>query len=258
MSRSRWLVLVSSFAVALTVLARPSRAEQPVLPPPPAPTAQPAQPAPEAGPAAPTQTPALAVPPAEQPRPQQGPPTTSEYPPLPPVPSEPAAAPAMPRGTAPPGATPVMPAAPPASRQFNRYPVTVMVADALWIVAAAQAPESPVLYLGGYTFAAPVAHLVMGNPRSALISGGLRAGAVAFTMAATIRALDCYGDCDADIGLVAVGLIGAATIMVVDWAVLAKKEVPLPVQPRSAPDWAVTPQMQVGQGGVQLGLGGWF
>jgi hypothetical protein len=270
MSRPWWLVFVSSLAVAFAVLARPARAEQPALPPPPAPTPPPGPapaaaaepPAPEAGPAAPTLAPAPTLTPAEQPQPQQGPPPTSEYPPLPPVASShPAPAPAMPRGTAPPGATPTMQLPPPPPKRFTRYPITVMIADAAWIVAATQQIEDPIVFLGGYIVAAPVAHLLMGNPRSAWISAGLRAGAVAFTTTATFYAVtsNCY-ECETEIGLVAVGLIGAATIMVADWTVLAKREIPaaVPVQPRSAPDWAVTPQVQVGQGGLQLGLGGWF
>lgn len=152
-----------------------------------------------------------------------------------------------------------MPLPPPPPKRVESYPFTVMIADAAWMAAASQQYENPLVFLGGYIFAAPVAHLLMGNQRSAWISAGLRAGAVAFTTAATIHAFttDCY-PCDVEGGLIVAGVLGSVTVMVVDWLVLAKKEVPVPVQPRSAPDWAVTPQVQVGQGGLQLGLGGWF
>jgi hypothetical protein len=264
MSRSPWLVLVSSFAVAITIMAGPARAEQPALTPS-------ASPAPLAAPDAPAQPPAPAPQPDAQPpapapqpdaQPQAGPPITSEYPrlPLPPVASRPAAAPVLPRGTMAPGATPVLPPPAPAPKRYERYPLTVMIADVAWLVASVKL-ESPGLFLGGYVGAAPLAHLLMGNTRSAWISAGLRAGAVAFTAVTAINAFssDCY-DCEAEAGLVVAGVLGAATIMVVDWMVLAKKEVPaaVPVPPRDAPAWVVTPQVQVGQGGLQLGVGGWF
>jgi hypothetical protein len=159
----------------------------------------------------------------------------------------------------PPGATQTLPPPAPRSRGES-YALAVIVADAAWIWASWKL-ESPGLVLGGYIGAAPLTHALMGNARSAWISGGLRAGAVLFTAGATINALgsNC-GDCDSEAGLIVAGVLGAGIIMVADWVVLARKETPaaVPVQPRSAPAWAVTPQVQVGQGGLQLGLGGWF
>jgi hypothetical protein len=235
MSRSRWLVLVSCLAVAIPVLTGPTSAEQPALTPP---SRQPAG------------------------QPQPRPPITSEYPRLPPVPSYPGAAPALPRGTTAPGATqatqPLPP--PPAPKREESYLLAVMVADAAWIWGTWKL-DSPGLLLGGYIGAAPLTHALMGNSRSAWISAGLRAGAVAFTAGAAIHAYasNC-DDCEAEVGLVVLGLVGAGTVMLADWLVLARREVPVegPVQPRSAPAWAVTPQVNVGQGGLQLGLGGWF
>lgn len=153
----------------------------------------------------------------------------------------------------------MLPAPAPRPR-VERYPLAVMVADAAWMLAGWRM-ESPGLLLGGYVGAAPLAHALMGNTRGALISGGLRASALVFTVGATAHAFasDC-GDCEAEGGLIAAGLIGGATIMVVDWLVLARKEIPVrvPAQPHSAPAWGVTPQVQAEQGGLQLGVGGWF
>jgi hypothetical protein len=183
----------------------------------------------------------------------------------PPPPVDGATAQPLPPGTTPPGATPfALPAPPPAPMtRTKRYPLAVMVADAAWALAAYRL-DSPYLAMGGYIGAAPLAHAMMGNTRGALISGGLRATALAVTVVGALtigRKQDCLEECDEEPGpLVYAGLIGAGVVVLVDWLVLAKKEVPVaaPMQARSAPDWAVTPQVQVGQGGLQVGLGGWF
>jgi hypothetical protein len=135
-----------------------------------------------------------------------------------------------------------------------------MLADAAWMWGGWRL-ESSGLMVGGYMGAAPLAHALMGNTRSALISGGLRSGAVALIAATAVHAIesDC-GDCEVELGVLYVGVIGIAAVMVADWLVLAKKEVPVAgsVQPNRAPDWVVTPQVQARDGGLQLGVGGWF
>jgi hypothetical protein len=248
MSRSRWLVFVSFLAVTITVLGGPTRAEQPVLPPPPSP-------APSAPP-----------PRQQQPQPQPGPPlTTSATPRLPPAPVYGGTAQPLPPGTRPPGATQyALPVLSPAPMTWTKhYPLAVMVADAAWSLAAYRL-DSPALAVGGYIGAAPLVHAMMRNTRGALISGGLRAAAVVVTAVGLLTIEtepNCFENCEDPPGaLVYAGLIGAGAVVLVDWMVLAKKEVPVaaPMQARSAPDWAVTPQVQVGLGGLQVGVGGWF
>jgi hypothetical protein len=256
------LATLATLAVALAV---PARAEQPSVTPPSSTAPAPAAPAtpPPAAPAAPAVT---------APAPAPAPPATSEYPP---VTTYPAPAPVIQTGTAAPGATLAMPALQPQPRpQYQHYGLAVMLADLTWIWASWRLENGP-LALGGYVGAAPLAHALMGNPRSAWISAGLRAGALAFTTGVTLYALSssCY-DCETEMELVVLGLIGAGTIMVADWLVLARKEIPRQaIEPRpqrdaprwhevpksdKPPDWAVQPDVQATQGGLQLGVSGWF
>lgn len=193
------------------------------------------------------------------------PPANIVYPELPPArargqawpPPGPRARAARPRGASgPPGATApgAYPASAPAMYREESYRSLALLADVAWIWATWRT-EQPWLALAGYVGAAPLVHASQRNTRSAWISAGARAGALLLAVAMIEGACASDGYCDESIDdAVLLGLTGMGTVMVVDWLVLARKQVP--VTPRPASTWA--PRVSATPGGLQLGVAGAF
>jgi hypothetical protein len=112
------------------------------------------------------------------------------------------------------------------------------------------------LYLGAYADAVPYVHWSQGNRTEAGASLGLRVGLPAIAGYALYEAAggDCSDECDSDlaaVGGVALGMLGA---VVLDLALLPKKQVTRTYVYR----YALTPSVQVTDDRVSLSLGGSF
>jgi hypothetical protein len=195
------------------------------------------------------------------------PPATSEYPPIPP-PAPAGNVPVQPRGVLAPGATVPAAAPPRPAPRYETYHALAFLGDFAWFYASyrlveAESDAAALVSLGGYVLTVPFIHAVQGNTRSAWISGGVRAAALGLTLGSIAAAFgsSCSGDSCPALGLAFTGLMGMGTIMVADWFVLSRKEIPqeTPARPRGTqPGWTLLPQVQLGHESLQVGVGGAF
>lgn len=205
--------------------------------------------------------------PGEPAQPAGMPPATSEYPPLPPPPPAAGNVPMPPRGMLAPGSTAPADAQPRPAPRYETYRALAFAGDLAWFwasyrLADADAELASLVAFGGYVVTVPLIHAIKGNSRSAWISGGVRAAALGLTVSSVVATIgsSCDDSCPA-LGLAFTGLIGMGSIMVADWFVLSRKEIPQETPARvhgAQPGWTLLPQVQVGHESLRVGVGGSF
>jgi hypothetical protein len=143
----------------------------------------------------------------------------------------------------------------PARSPSTWYGWQTLISDGAALVTA---PLVPPLGLATYLLGAPLVHLGHGRPLAGLGSLGLRAGAPilggALGVALERSASGCSGDFCGLGGLLLGGVVGVATAVALDSAVLAREKAPLEGT-RTAFVPSVTPRLE---GGVDVGVGGAF
>jgi hypothetical protein len=154
------------------------------------------------------------------------------------------------------------------ARRYETYRGLAFLGDLAWFWATYRLGESeselfPWVMLGGYVFTVPLVHAAKGNPRSAWISGGVRAAALGLTLGSVAASFgsSCSGDDCPAVSLAILGVLGMGSIMVADWFVLSRKEIPqeTPARvPGTQPGWTLLPQVQLGHESLHVGVGGSF
>ena len=157
------------------------------------------------------------------------------------------------------------PAPAPATRvRTERYGFTLAAVDAAGFVAML-ATEEPVYFMGSYTLAGPIMHLLHGNYGTAAGSLALRTGLPMAGFMVGYALSDCgYADgpfCASDYRLHGV-VLGASTALLLDWLMLAKTTTREPVEAPAflrAGSLRANPGLQVSRTGTMLlGLEGQF